>query len=125
MSSIPPDLKYTSKHEWLKIDGDTALVGVTDHAQESLGDVTFVDLPRPGEQFSQDDSFGVVESVKAASDLYMPVDAKVLEINADLEDAPERVNEDPYGAAWMLKIKLSDPAQLESLLSAEAYSALL
>ncbi len=102
-----------------------ALIGITDHAQESLGDITFVDLPQPGDSFAQGETFGAVESVKAASDLYMPVSGEVIEANPDLDGAPESVNNDPYGAAWMIKIKLSDPAELDKLLAAAAYEAIL
>lgn len=124
MSDIPADLKYTKDHEWLRIDGDEATVGITDHAQEQLGDVTFVELPEEGASFEQGEEFGVVESVKAASDLYMPVSGEVTEVNRELENTPEVVNTDPYGEAWMIKIKLSDTAQIEALLSAADYEPL-
>lgn len=120
MSNIPADLKYTKDHEWLKLEGDVATVGITDHAQQSLGDITFVELPTVGDSFEAGDSFGVVESVKAASDLYMPVAGEVIETNEALEDEPERLNDDAYGA-WIAKIKVSDPASVDALLSAEAY----
>ncbi len=121
MSKIPGDLKYTKDHEWLKLDGEEATVGITDHAQSALGDITFVELPAVGESFSAGDTFGVVESVKAASDLYMPVAGEVIAVNEALEDAPESVNDDPYEAGWIIKIKLSDPAEAEGLLDATAY----
>lgn len=125
MSEIPADLKYTSDHEWVKPLGDgTALIGITDYAQSSLGDVTFVELPPVDESFSVGESFGVVESVKAASDLYMPLTATILEVNSDLENAPELVNQSPFGKAWMLKVRLDDPAELEGLLDAAAYATL-
>ena len=126
MSNIPADLLYTKDHEWLKVHGDgTATVGITDYAQESLGDITFVEFPEAGASFSIGDVFGVVESVKAASDLFMPVDAEVVEFNDAVDAAPELVNEDPYEAGWLLKIKLSDPSQLDELLQADAYQGII
>lgn len=126
MSNIPSDLKYTKDHEWIRLEADgTATVGITDYAQSSLGDVTFVELPEVGATFSAGDAFGVVESVKAASDLYMPVSCEVIEVNEALEDAPESVNTDPYGEAWIAKIKLEDPSEAEALLDAAAYSELV
>lgn len=126
MSNIPSDLKYTKDHEWIRLEADgTATVGITDYAQGSLGDVTFVELPEVGASFSAGDAFGVVESVKAASDLYMPVSCEVIEVNEALEDAPESVNTDPYGDAWIAKIKLEDPSEAEALLDAAAYSELV
>lgn len=125
MSTIPADLRYTKDHEWVKSTADgSVLIGITDYAQQSLGDITFVDLPKAGAQFSQGESFGVVESVKAASDLYMPLSGEVLEVNSDLETAPESVNQDPYGAAWMVKLKPAAVEELEQLLDAAAYQAL-
>ncbi|MDQ8179668.1 glycine cleavage system protein GcvH [Pelagicoccus sp. SDUM812005] len=120
--SIPADLKYTKDHEWLKLlDGDEAIIGITDFAQNSLGDITFVEVPEVGDSFDAGESFGVVESVKAASDLYMPVDAEVLEVNEALEDSPESVNSSPYEDGWIMKIKVKDAASLEALLDAAAY----
>ncbi len=120
--SIPADLKYTKDHEWLKLlDGGEAIVGITEFAQNSLGDITFVEVPEVGDSFSAGESFGVVESVKAASDLYMPVDGEVVEVNEALEDSPESVNSSPYEDGWILKIKISDPASLDELLDAAAY----
>ncbi len=120
--SIPADLKYTKDHEWLKLlDGGEAIVGITEFAQNSLGDITFVEVPEVGDSFAAGESFGVVESVKAASDLYMPVDAEVLEVNEALEDSPESVNSSPYGEGWIMKIKISDVASLDELLDAAAY----
>lgn len=120
--SIPADLKYTKDHEWLKLlDGDEAIIGITDFAQNSLGDITFVEVPEVGDRFDAGESFGVVESVKAASDLYMPVDAEVVEVNEALEDSPESVNTAPYDAGWILKIKVSNPEALSELLDATAY----
>ena len=125
MSNIPESLKYTKEHEWTKVDGEQATIGITNHAQESLGDITFVELPTVGEQFQVGDTFGVVESVKAASDLYMPADGEIVEINESLEDAPECLNEDPYEKGWIIKIRLSNPSQLDELLSAEQYKELV
>lgn len=124
MSNIPEGLKYTKEHEWLKPLADgSALVGITDYAQQSLGDITFVELPSAGETLDQQAAFGVVESVKAASDLYMPVAAEVLDVNALLEDAPETLNEDPYDKGWLLKIKPADTSALDGLMSAADYRA--
>lgn len=126
MSNIPADLKYTKEHEWLRPAEDgSAVIGVTDFAQESLGDITFVELPETGSHKGTGDVFGVVESVKAASDLYLPVGGEVLEVNGELEDAPELVNGDPYGAGWLIKIRVTDPSELESLLSAAEYENIL
>jgi glycine cleavage system H protein len=122
MSSIPADLKYAKSHEWLKVAADgTALVGITDYAQNSLGDITFVQLPKVGAALKAGESFGVVESVKAASDVYAPVAGTVLETNKALEGNPEKVNTTPYTDGWMLKIKLANPADAGGLLSAEDY----
>ncbi len=126
MSEIPDELKYTKDHEWLKLNSDgTAVVGITDYAQESLGDVTFVELPEVGASFSQGDTFGVVESVKAASDLYLPVNGEIVEINEDLESEPEKVNTSPYRDGWLIRIKLEDASQTESLMDANAYGELV
>lgn len=124
MSNIPDDLKYTKDHEWLRMEGDTATVGVTDYAQTSLGDVTFVELPAVGERYDAGESFGVVESVKAASDLYMPLSGEIIGVNEALDAAPEGVNEDPYGAAWLIKIKPDSPAGMDGLLTPEQYREL-
>ena len=124
MSEIPEDLLYTRDHEWIKKeDGGIFVIGITHHAQESLGDVTFVELPAVGESFECNAVFGVIESVKAASDLLMPVTGEVAEINQDLNDFPERVNEDPYQAGWMIKIKADTDPSGEELLDASAYAA--
>ena len=126
MSNVPPDLKYAKSHEWLKPAGDgTAVVGITDYAQNSLGDITFVQLPKVGAVLNAGEAFGVVESVKAASDLYAPVACSVLEVNTALDGAPETVNQDPYAAGWMMKVKLADAGSAASLLDAEAYGKLL
>ncbi len=120
--STPSDLKYTKEHEWVKDNGDgTATIGITDFAQGELGDIVFVELEEPGFDFSQDDTFGTVEAVKTVSELFAPIDGEVIVLNEELEDNPELVNDDPYGDGWMVKIKISDPTQLDSLLSAEAY----
>jgi glycine cleavage system H protein len=121
---IPSDLRYTKEHEWVRVDGDVATVGITQHAADQLGDIVFVELPEPGRLLTQFATFGVVESVKAVSDLFAPVAGEVLEGNASLLATPEVVNSDPYGAGWMLRIRLSDPGQLEQLLDAAAYEAL-
>ncbi len=126
MSSVPSDLKYAKSHEWLKLESDgTATVGITDYAQSSLGDITFVQLPKVGAVLKAGDTFGVVESVKAASDLYAPAAGTVLAVNSVLDSAPETVNQAPYQDGWMLKIKLADPAALTSLHDAAAYTKLL
>jgi glycine cleavage system H protein len=116
--NIPEDLQYTKSHEWVRIEGDTATVGITDHAQDELGDVVFVELPEEGDTFDADESFGTVESVKAVSDLYTPVGGEVVEVNSALEDAPENINEDPYGEGWIVKLRTTDEADL---LSSEEY----
>ena len=120
--SIPNELKYTSDHEWVKIEGSDFVIGITDHAQDSLGDVTFVELPDIGARFEDKAVFGVVESVKAASDLYMPVTGEVIEVNNSLNDSPENVNSDPYGNGWMIKIRPDQADSIGSLLDADAYS---
>ena len=125
MSNIPADLKYAKSHEWLKVAADgTALVGITDYAQNSLGDITFVQLPKVGAALKVGESFGVVESVKAASDVYSPAAGTVLEINKALDANPEKVNQAPYTEAWMLKLKLANPADANALLSAADYGKL-
>lgn len=123
--NIPENLKYSKDHEWIAIDGDTVTIGITDYAQGELGDVVFVELPGEGDTFDIQDAFGTIEAVKAVSDLYCPVNGEVVGINESLEDAPEIVNKDPYGEGWMLKIKVADKAQLDSLLDAAAYKDLL
>jgi glycine cleavage system H protein len=124
MANIPPDLKYTKEHEWAKIEGDRARVGITHFAQEQLGDVVFVELPKVGARVTAMKTFGVVESVKAVSDLYAPLTGEIVEINAELPKKPELVNQDPYGQGWMLVIKLSSPAEVGQLLDASAYEQL-
>ena len=120
--SIPNELKYTSDHEWVKMEGSDFVIGITDHAQDSLGDVTFVELPDIGARFEDKAVFGVVESVKAASDLYMPVSGEIIEVNDSLNDSPENVNSDPYGNGWMIKIRPDQADSIRSLLDADAYS---
>lgn len=117
------DVKYLASHEWARQDGDLIVCGISDHAQDSLSDVVFVELPDVGATMSAGDIFGVVESVKAASDLYMPVSGEIVEINDALDDAPEIVNEAPFGDGWMIKIKPSDPSEMDALLDADAYKA--
>ncbi len=126
MSSVPSGLRYVKSHEWLKPAGDgTAIIGITDYAQNSLGDITYVQLPKVGATLTAGQVFGVVESVKAASDLYSPVAGTVIEVNTALDAAPETVNQDAYEAGWMLKLKLADPASVETLLDAAAYEKLV
>jgi glycine cleavage system H protein len=122
---VPADLRYTKDHEWVRVDGDEAVVGITDYASNQLGDIVFVELPDPGRTLSQFAAFGVVESVKAVSDLYAPVSGEVEAANAALTAAPELVNSDPYGEGWMLRIKLADPSEVDGLLAADAYEALV
>ena len=124
--SLRPDRKYAKSHEWLKLESDgTATVGITDHAQNSLGDITFVQLPKVGAVLKAGESFGVVESVKAASDLYLPVAGTVVAVNTALDGAPETVNQSPYDNGWMIKLKVANPGEAGALLSAEDYSKLL
>ncbi len=123
--SIPGDLKYTKEHEWLKIDGNTAVVGITDYAQGELGDIVFVELPNIGDSFDQLQPFATIEAVKAVSDVFAPLSGKILEVNAALDDDPLTINKDPYGDGWMVKIELSDIGQLEKLLSAEDYQKVI
>jgi len=119
----PEDFRYTKEHEWVKLEGDTALVGITDHAQKELGDIVYVDLPKIGAQLEKGKSLGSVESVKAVSDIYAPVSGEVLGINDVLTSAPEKLNEDPHGAAWLVKVRLKDPAEIKQLLSAADYQS--
>jgi glycine cleavage system H protein len=121
---VPSELRYTKDHEWVRIDGDTATVGITSFAAEQLGDVVFVDLPDPGTEVNQFGTFGVVESVKAVSDLYAPISGEVTDVNGQLSSAPELVNSNPYGDGWMIKVRITDPKQLETLLDPSAYEAL-
>jgi glycine cleavage system H protein len=123
MSNVPSDLKYTKSHEWVRVSGDTATVGITDHAQHELTDIVFVELPETGKQFKSGEAAAVVESVKTASDIYSPVSGQILEINKAVVDNPALANTDPYAGGWFFKIKLSNPAELNSLLSPEDYQA--
>jgi glycine cleavage system H protein len=122
MAHLPTELKYAKSHEWVRVEGDVAVVGITDHAQDALGDVVYVELPEVGEEIHASDEAGVVESVKAASDIYAPVSGEVIAINEDLEDAPETINGDAYGDGWFYKIKMSDPVELDDLLDADGYA---
>lgn len=118
---FPEDLKYSKEHEWVLVEDNVATVGITDFAQDQLGDIVFVELPGVGDKVSKEDAFGVVESVKAVSDIYAPVSGKVLEVNDDLPENPEMVNEDPYGDGWMIKIEMNDPEELLDLMTATEY----
>ena len=120
---VPDGLYYSEEHEWLRVEGREGVVGITDYAQDQLGDVVFVELPQVGTEFARNQAFGVVESVKTVSDVYMPVRGRVIAVNTELADHPERVNEDPYGAGWLIRIEILDPAELEQLLDAAAYRA--
>ena len=118
---FPEDLKYSKEHEWVLVEGNVATVGITDFAQDQLGDIVFVELPGVGDKVSKEDAFGVVESVKAVSDIYAPVSGKVLEVNDDLPENPEMINEDAYGDGWIIKIEMSDPEELQDLMTAAEY----
>ena len=124
MSKIINGLKYSETHEWVKIEGDIAIIGVTDYAQKEMGDITYVDMPDAGEVVEKEEEFGALESVKASSDLFSPVSGTVVERNDALEDAPELVNEDPYGN-WIIKVQMSDPAELDALMDAEGYKDMI
>jgi len=121
--AYPNDRKYTKEHEWIKVSGDTGAVGITDYAQHALGDVVFVELPKVGAKLAANQSLGTVESVKAVSEIYSPVTGEVMEVNGALANAPETINQDPHGAAWLIKIKLSNPADLSGLMDAAVYQA--
>jgi glycine cleavage system H protein len=121
MANIPDDLNYTKDHEWVRVEGDVAVVGITDYAQDSLGDVVYVELPKPGEEVTANDPFGSVESVKAVSEMFSPVSGTVAATNEALTDDPDKVNKDPYGEGWMIRVKLSNPGEVDSLLTAAEY----
>ena len=121
MSKIIDELLYSDSHEWVKVEGNIAVIGVSDFAQEEMGDITYVDVPSEGDSVAKGEDFGALESVKASSELYSPVSGEVVEVNAELEDKPELINEDPYGA-WIIKVEMSDASELKELLSAEAYA---
>lgn len=124
--SYPAELKYTNEHEWLRDNGDgTATVGITEFAQSELGDIVYVDIDTVGETIDQDAIFGTIEAVKTVSDLFLPVEAEILEVNPALEDQPELVNDDPYGEGWLVKVKLADPSQVANLLDSEAYQDII
>lgn len=123
--NIPANLKYTEDHEWVKIDGDIAIVGITDFAQSELGDIVFVDIQTEGETIQKGEVFGAIEAVKTVADAFMPLTGEIIEVNADLEASPESVNQDPYGAGWMIKIKYQDSGEIDSLLSAEQYQDII
>ena len=123
--NIPSNLKYTKDHEWVKVDSDVAVVGITDYAQDQLGDIVFVDIQTQGETLDKEEVFGAIEAVKTVADAFMPVSGEIIEVNAALEGAPQTVNTDPYGEGWMIKIRLTNPAELDELMDAEAYKAIL
>ena len=123
--NIPADLKYTKDHEWIKIEGDEATIGITDFAQGELGDIVYVEVETLDETLAAEEVFGTVEAVKTVADLFMPLSGTIIEVNEFLEDAPETVNEDAYGSGWMIKLKLSDPSEIQNLLDAEAYSSII
>ncbi|HTK25264.1 MAG TPA: glycine cleavage system protein GcvH [Pyrinomonadaceae bacterium] len=125
MSNIPENLRYSKDHEWIKVESDEATIGITDWAQNSLGDVVYVDMPRVGDSFGTHEAFGSVESVKAVSEIFTPVAGKVTAVNDGLNDTPEVVNSDPYGAGWMVKIKMDNPGEADAMLSAEEYDEYL
>lgn len=123
--SLPQDLKYTKEHEWVKVNGETVTVGITDHAQDQLGDIIFVEFPDLDEEIEKDESFGTIEAVKTVADLFAPISGTVTEINETLEDSPESVNTDPYGAGWFVKVSIADAGELDELMTAEQYGELI
>jgi glycine cleavage system H protein len=123
--NVPENLKYTKDHEWIRVEGDVAYVGITDFAQGELGDIVYIEIETEGETLNKDDVFGTVEAVKTVSDLFIPVSGEVLEVNPNLESSPETVNTDPYGEGWMIKIKVSNPAELDELLTADQYKEII
>lgn len=123
--NLPKELKYSEEHEWVRVEGNQAYIGITDFAQSELGDIVFVELPEEGDDVEQDQPFGSVESVKTVSELYAPISGKILKVNTELEDAPELVNSSPYEKAWMIVVEISDESELDKLMSAEAYEKLV
>ncbi len=121
--TVPTDLRYTKSDEWVRLEGDVATIGITDYAQSELGDIVYLELPEPGRYLQVEESFGAIESVKAAADLYAPVEGEVIESNTALQSALETINQDPYGKGWLIKVRVKDPSQLEQLMSAEDYRA--
>jgi glycine cleavage system H protein len=121
MANVPEDLQYSKDHEWIRVNGDVGTIGITDHAQNSLGDVVYVELPKPGETFAAHESFGSVESVKAVSEIFTPISGEIVEVNESLQDEPEKVNTDPYGDGWMIRVRMSNPGEVDSLLTAAEY----
>ena len=121
MANIPDDLHYSKDHEWVRVEGNVAVVGITDYAQDSLGDVVYVELPKSGDEFAANESFGSVESVKAVSEVFCPVSGEIVGINDTLNDAPEKVNQDPYGEGWMIRVTMSNPGEVDSMLTAAEY----
>ena len=121
MANVPEDLHYSKDHEWVRVEGDSAVIGITDYAQDSLGDVVYVELPKSSEKFSANESFGSVESVKAVSEVFTPVSGEVVKINETLADEPEKVNSDPYGDGWMIRVRMSSPGEVDSMLTAAEY----
>jgi glycine cleavage system H protein len=122
---FPAELKYSKEHEWVRLEGDVAVIGITEFAQDELGDIVYVEQPKVGDTVTQNEQFGVVESVKTVSDLYSPVSGEVVEVNEDVTGTPEQINKDPFGAGWIIKVKVSDPAELDSLLTADAYKEMV
>jgi glycine cleavage system H protein len=123
--NVPDELRYSSDHEWVKVDGNVALIGITDYAQDALGDVVYVDLPATGTAMAAAESFGEVESTKSVSELYAPISGEITAVNEALADEPEKLNADPYGEGWIIRVEMSDPAELDGLLEADAYRALI
>ena len=123
--NIPTNLKYTKDHEWIRLEGDNAYIGITDYAQHELGDIVFVDVDTLDETLDAEETFGTIEAVKTSSEMYMPVGGKVIEFNEELADAPEKVNSDPYGEGWIIKVEVTNAAEMDNLLDAEAYKALI
>lgn len=124
MSDVPEELKYSKSHEWVRVEGDLAFIGITQHAEHLLGDIVYVELPEEGDTIQQGEEFGVIESVKAASDLYAPVSGEVMAVNQELEDTPASVNQSPYGDGWLIQVKLADDSELSTLMTAEEYAGL-